>query len=860
MLTPTDLRYPRYMSKRVWLALIAVLLISGLAHGYGMFRFPYYENDEGVYVSQGWSSVSEGKLSPYTYWYDHAPAGWILIGVWQKLTGGPFTFGASVNSGRVLMLVLHLASTAVLFGIARKTSGRTMAGVIAGLIFGLSPLAVYFQRRVLLDNIATFWVLMALGLVIFRKLRLWSALAGAVCMGVAVLSKEVAIFFLPGFLVLLASRSGKNRHFFVILALVICGLVIATYPLFALLKGELFPGGAHVSLVGSLTEQLGRGVNLPFWNPDSLQMDNWWRWVARDPVLMWGGLVTMVAMGLGAIGIKSWRIPAILGWSFVAFLLRSSLIIDFYILPLIPFIAWGAGMVISKMAEVKIFRWSRTVIILLIIILFVGQDIGLYTRDETKNQLAALEYVKKNVPAEAEVAVDSSLFLDLRLSRWKGDPKLVNADWAWKIERDPEINTTKLGGDFRNINYVVISHEIMKQIKEFGANDLKWAVDYSQVLGIWKENSTSYLDLEKYISTNGDWMGLVKVNDRDVSVLENSWRYYKNQFIDQFGQVIDPAGEITTSEGQAYAMLRAMWMNDKDKFDVVWAWTRDHLRFRNEDKLFSWLWKDGKVADGNSASDADIDVAMALLLADKKWGGENYLTNAKQIAADVWRQEVKQINGRYYLTAGAEAKPGTGYLVNPSYFSPAAYRMFEEIDEVNQWDKLISDTYWLLDRISSTNKNALIPNWIFVDERTGGILNAQPYINSVANEYGYDAFRINFRIALDAKWNSSPEAKKFLEKQTEFFASEWENNHKIMAIYGLNGKAKTDYTSLSTNVGALAAFIVANPPLAEKLYGQMYEKKSVSDLNGYWGDKDNYYDQNWAWFGAALYTNNLWGK
>jgi len=26
---------------------------------------------------------------------------------------------------------------------------------------------------------------------------------------------------------------------------------------------------------------------------------------------------------------------------------------------------------------------------------------------------------------------------------------------------------------------------------------------------------------------------------------------------------------------------------------------------------------------------------------------------------------------------------------------------------------------------------------------------------------------------------------------------------------------------------------------------------------GYWGDKNNYYDQNWAWFATALYTNNL---
>ena len=91
------------------LAIIAVLLlISGISHGYNMFHFPYYENDEGVYMSQAWSLLTQGRLSPYTYWYDHAPFGCMLIALWTKLTGGFFTFGLSVNSGRVLMLVFHL--------------------------------------------------------------------------------------------------------------------------------------------------------------------------------------------------------------------------------------------------------------------------------------------------------------------------------------------------------------------------------------------------------------------------------------------------------------------------------------------------------------------------------------------------------------------------------------------------------------------------------------------------------------------------------------------------------------------------------------------------------------------------------
>src|SRR5260221_3594573 len=79
--------------------IVALLLLSGIAHTYNMFHFPYYENDEGTYMSQAWSLLKLGQVEPYTYWYDHAPAGWIFIALWTLLSGGFFTFGASVNSG-----------------------------------------------------------------------------------------------------------------------------------------------------------------------------------------------------------------------------------------------------------------------------------------------------------------------------------------------------------------------------------------------------------------------------------------------------------------------------------------------------------------------------------------------------------------------------------------------------------------------------------------------------------------------------------------------------------------------------------------------------------------------------------------
>lgn len=64
-----DLRNPNNL-------LLVISVVSGaLTHGFNLFNYPLYITDEGIYVQQAWSVLREGSLSPYTYTYDHAPAG-----------------------------------------------------------------------------------------------------------------------------------------------------------------------------------------------------------------------------------------------------------------------------------------------------------------------------------------------------------------------------------------------------------------------------------------------------------------------------------------------------------------------------------------------------------------------------------------------------------------------------------------------------------------------------------------------------------------------------------------------------------------------------------------------------------------
>jgi cellulose synthase (UDP-forming) len=104
---------------------------------------------------------------------------------------------------------------------------------------------------------------------------------------------------------------------------------------------------------------------------------------------------------------------------------------------------------------------------------------------------------------------------------------------------------------------------------------------------------------------------------RQLDDLSALWSFYRQTYIRE-GRVVslDEQG-VTTSEGQGYAMLRAVWSNDRKTFEEVWRWTQRNLQVRN-DKLFAWKWK-GKVQSFNAATDADTDIALALLLASRRF-------------------------------------------------------------------------------------------------------------------------------------------------------------------------------------------------------------------------------------------------
>ncbi len=373
------------------------------------------------------------------------------------------------------------------------------------------------------------------------------------------------------------------------------------------------------------------------------------------------------------------------------------------------------------------------------------------------------------------------------------------------------------------------------------------------LLGVWYINSP-------YSSTTRTFSA--------YTLLNSSFQKYKSQFINSDGRVIDYSqGSITTSEGQSYAMLRAVWTDDTVTFAKVWNWTKNDLQHKSGDHLFEWRW--GKRSDGtygalsgggnNSATDADEDIALALILAGHRWNNQTYLNEAAQIIPDIWKYETAEANGHRYITAGNWAVNGNEIVMNPSYFAPYEYRIFANIDTKDNWKSLINPGYQMLNNVGSAAFNTgsgvgLPPDW-FTMQKDNGTIKVASIPNADSN-YSFDAIRVPFRVALDYFWNKDPQAKEYLLKNYSFLLSQYEKTNQLVSGYTHNGKPLDNNQNPDMYSTSIGYFMIADPQIAKDIYNNKIIKLYSNDSNSF-NSNLGYYEQNWLWFGAAMYNNAL---
>jgi cellulose synthase/poly-beta-1,6-N-acetylglucosamine synthase-like glycosyltransferase len=339
-------------SRRADLMLVVGLLaVVGIVQATNMLHWPNMQFDEGTYVSNAWA-VEHGALAPYTYSYGHPPLGWLVIALWTWALGilGDGTY--SVDTGRQLMFVVTLVNCSLLFVLARRLDmGRGFAAG-AVVLFALSPLALYYHRPVLLDNVAIAWALAAFVLALTPRHRLWAFAGSGACFAASMLSKETTLILLPALLLAAAQNSDqRTRRYCLTLFGSFLGVIALTFPLYATLKGELLPGPGHVSLVGyAIVQLVSREATGSLFDAHSQTHAIVTAWLKLDPWLVGAALVLSPI----ALARRSTRAVSLAYLIQVAMILRPGYLPNMYVIGLLPF----AALIVAGGTE-ELWRRSR---------------------------------------------------------------------------------------------------------------------------------------------------------------------------------------------------------------------------------------------------------------------------------------------------------------------------------------------------------------------------------------------------------------------------------------------------------------------------------------------------------------------
>jgi 4-amino-4-deoxy-L-arabinose transferase-like glycosyltransferase len=478
-----------YTRGRLGTFALAFAVVSGVVtHSYHLFDYPLYETDEGIYLERAWAIIREGRLSPQTYVYDHAPGGWLLIAAWTFLLPGHFeAFGNPVNSARVLMVILHAGSTYCLFEIARKFSrGGLLAPTIACFFFNFSWLAVYYQRMALLDNIMVFWVLLSIYLLLREDARLFTGLWSGLTFGIAMITKENAIFFAPTIFYLLSRRTKNDasRDFTLFFWLFAASAPVLAYCLYATLNGELFPPDmsfnlqhTHISLLYEMWYQLHRNQATLF-NRHSATPFLYTAWLPKDPFLLAAGTVAMVICLLAG-----WRqrkadpallVAGTLAFEIAFYLARGSVILDFYVIPLIPMYALCIALVADRAFKSLPATSSRVLapVVCSAVAAFLLLPPGGYLiKHGSSGQLQAADpyhvpltfmqneqiaWIRQNIPPDSRIISDDDIWVALHDVR----PVFPYDESHWNAASDPQVRKIFGGGNPNDIDYIVLSNQM----------------------------------------------------------------------------------------------------------------------------------------------------------------------------------------------------------------------------------------------------------------------------------------------------------------------------------------------------------------------------------------------------------------
>lgn len=235
---------------------------------------------------------------------------------------------------------------------------------------------------------------------------------------------------------------------------------------------------------------------------------------------------------------------------------------------------------------------------------------------------------------------------------------------------------------------------------------------------------------------------------------------------EDMGFITDTGNDDVRTEGQSYAMMMCVQMDDREKFDRIWKWTKTYMWMRNPNwnkGYFIWSCSlKGEPLGQGPAPDGEEYFAMALFLASHRWGdGEGIFAYSKEardiLSACLHNGEPERFGEPMWNLDNHLIKFITNVeFSDPSYHLPHFYECFARWADVEDrpfWRKAAeaSRAYLVKACHPVTGLNA---EYAYYDGRPYKLVEMN-YGNQRHDWFYSDAYRTVANIAMDSEWCGS---------------------------------------------------------------------------------------------------------
>ncbi len=335
----------------------------------------------------------------------------------------------------------------------------------------------------------------------------------------------------------------------------------------------------------------------------------------------------------------------------------------------------------------------------------------------------------------------------------------------------------------------------------FAARPFPQHTAYTQ--GTIKPDSVSQEQLDNYVRRVYDeWKARYLVRPKKQP--DQYYVFYNREGINE------PKNAVSCSEGHGYGMLATVLMagyDDQAKvfFDGLYRFYKAHP-CATDPALMGWQQikrHNGDIVntppydqeDGSfSATDGDMDIAYALLLADKQWGSDgaiNYGKEAKILISAIMKNEVN--TEEWILKLGSWASdcdPDYATGTRSSDFMLSHLKAFQAATGDPGWGKVADQTYAIINSLFGRQSPAtgLLPD--FSSKKGDQYVPADPHYLEGAydgDDY-YNSARVPWRIPIDYLVSGDARALKQIAALNRWIQTSSEGEpSNINAGYRLDG-------------------------------------------------------------------------